>query len=362
MDDSDGDDSLRKSVEQSRHGAPAVGKVVRDRFESNEVFQRIIAAADDEIDTGFRELFFSGLAAGFAITITFLMYASLYEATDGHPILSGLLYPIGFIYIILGGYQLYTENTLPPVALVLERLASFPALFRIWTVVLVGNFVGGAFGALILARTGVFDAATTDVAINSISMTGMETPFWDLFYKGAFAGLIVAGVVWLDFASRDTITRFFLVYVAFLCIPFADLFHVVVSFTEVMFLVFHGEIFLFEGLTAFVLPVLLGNTLGGVLLVTVVNYFQTTERRLEDAREDGIERQLTIREWLIGGPAGRAYVPARPGVESQLPEDQLGIERRADARAESNRDESDRDETDRSTDDLKYPEEEPRND
>ncbi len=310
MTDSDGEASLRKSVEQSKHGAPAVGAVVRDRFESDEVFQRIIAAADDEIDTGLRELFFSGLAAGFAITLTFLVYASMTASTGGDPILSGLLYPIGFVYIILGGYQLYTENTLPPVALVLERLASFPALLRVWIVVLIGNFVGGTFGAVVLAYTGVFSDPAA-IAATDIAMKGMETPFWDLFFKAAFAGLIVAGVVWLDFAARDTITRFFLVYMAFLAIPYADLFHVVVSFTEVMYLVLNGQIAILAGLTGFVLPVLLGNTVGGVLLVTVVNYFQTTERRLEAARKDGVERQLSIREWVFGGSAGRSYVPAR---------------------------------------------------
>jgi len=55
-----------------------------------------------------------------------MLYASLTAATDSHPILSVLLYPLGFIYIIIGGHQLYTENTLPPVALTLERLASIP--------------------------------------------------------------------------------------------------------------------------------------------------------------------------------------------------------------------------------------------
>ncbi len=360
----DSDRDLRESVERSRHGAPAVGAVVRDRFESNEVFQRIIAAADDEIDTGFRELFFSSLAAGFAITLTVLVYATMYAKYDGDTILSGFMYPIGFIYIILGGYQLYTENTLPPVALVLERLASLPALFRVWVIVLVGNFVGGTVGALVLSQTGVFsdDAA---VAATEIAMKGMETPFADLFFKGAFAGLIVAGVVWLDFASRDTITRFFLVYMAFLMIPFADLFHVVVSFTEVMFLVFNGRIDLFVGLSEFVLPVMLGNTIGGVLLVTVVNYFQTTERRLEAARQDGAERQLTIREWLIGGPVGRAYVPAMPASGPDLTADTP--ERDAGAHSEQSDDETgpagrepDRTEAagDRPTDELEYPKDE----
>ena len=300
-------DSIRDAVERSRSGAPATGEVIRDRFETDEVFQRIIAAADEEVTTEGRELFFSALAGGFAITLTFLIYASMTAKTDS-AVVASLLYPIGFIYIILGGYQLYTENTLPPVALVLERLASLPALLRTWGVVAVGNFAGGLAGAVVLAYTGVFSPEATVAAID-ISRHGIETGFWDLFFKAGFAGLIVAGVVWLDFAARDTISRFFLVYIAFLMIPLADLFHVVVSFTELMYLVFLGETALISGMVWFVLPVLLGNTIGGVLLVTVVNYFQTTEERLEEARFEGIKRRLSLREWLFGGFVGRSYVP-----------------------------------------------------
>ena len=309
-------ESVREAVERSRGGAPAVGAVVRDRFETDEVFHRIIVAADEEIEAGTRELFFSALAGGFAITLTFLIYSSMTAKSDS-AVVASLLYPIGFIYIILGGYQLYTENTLPPVALVLERLASIPALLRTWVVVALGNFAGGLLGALVLAYTGVFSPEAAAAAVD-ISRHGVETPFWDLFFKAGFAGLIVAGVVWLDFTARDTISRFFLVYIAFLMIPLADLFHVVVSFTELMYLVFLGEAALLPGLVWFVLPVFLGNTIGGILLVTVVNYFQTTERRLEDAREDGVERQLSIREWVGGSRVGRTYVPAdRPRKRSE---------------------------------------------
>ncbi|MCL7417293.1 MAG: universal stress protein, partial [Halalkalicoccus sp.] len=120
---------------------------------------------------------------------------------------------------------------------------------------------------------------------------------------------IVAGVVWVVYASRDTISRLVVVYLAFLSIPLGDLFHVVVSFTEMLYMVFSGDLALLTGLFTFVLPVLLGNTLGGIVLVTVVNYFQTTEQRLESVRFEGADRQLTLREWVFGGLRGRSYVP-----------------------------------------------------
>ncbi len=302
-DDSNQDEAIRDAVEQSRHGVPAAGAVVRDRFSSDEIFHRIVAAADDEITTGTRELFFSALAAGFAITLTFMLYASLTEATGGAAITSALLYPLGFIYIILGDYQLYTENTLPPVALVLERLASIPALLTVWTIVLIGNLVGCGLGAYLLASTGVFSPDVMMEAVD-IAESGAATPWWDLFFKGLFAGLIVAGVVWLDYAAQDTISRLVLVYVAFLAIPLGNLFHVVVSATEAMFLVFRGELALVTGMFDFVLPVLLGNTIGGVLLVTVVNYFQAVERKYQQQNY-----QLSIREILFGKYVGSDYAP-----------------------------------------------------
>ncbi|MFC5277364.1 formate/nitrite transporter family protein [Halorubrum rubrum] len=315
---------MREVVERSRSGAPAVGEAVRDRFSSDEVFQRIVAAADEEVTSGRRELFFSGVAAGLAITITFLLYVSLTAATDGHPILSVALYPLGFIYIIIGGYQLYTENTLPPVALTLERLASVPTLLRHWGTVLAGNFTGGAVGALVLSYGGVFSGDSVDAALY-VSSSGFDVGFWPLFFKAAVAGLIVAGVVWVGFASTNSVTRLLVVYLAFLAIPLGNLYHVVVSFTEVLYLLFVGSIglygggtTLYDGLFGFVLPVLLGNTIGGVVLVTLVNYFQTSEERLEEARFEGMNRRLTVPEWLLGRAAGRSYVPILDATEATL--------------------------------------------
>lgn len=288
------DEGIREAVERSRSGAPAAGEVVRDRFSSDEIFERITVAADDEIRTGFRELFSSGLAAGFAITLTFLLYASVSAKTHSD-ILGALLYPLGFVYIILGDYQLYTENTLPPVALVLERLASIPALLTVWTIVLVGNLLGGLIGSTILAHTNVFSPAAMQTAIK-FSQKAVETGWTTLFFKAAFAGLLVAGVVWIDYSARDTISRLIIVYTAFLGIPLGNLFHVVVTATEAMFLMSLGKLAITHGVVDIILPVLLGNTFGGILLVTVVNYFQTADDTFYD--EDG--RKLTLQEWVFG--------------------------------------------------------------
>ncbi|MFC4358520.1 formate/nitrite transporter family protein [Halobium salinum] len=309
MVDSDANSTLADEAE-SAHGDE--DDVLADQLSTDQVYQRVVTDADHEVTSGVRELFFSALAAGFAITITFLLYASVTAATDSE-IGGVLLYPLGFIYIIIGGYQLYTENTLPPVALTLERLVSIPTLFRHWSIVLAGNFLGGGLGALALAYGGVFDDATAAVAVG-FAEKGIATPASALFVKAAFAGLIVAGVVWISFAARDTISKLVVVYLAFLAIPLGNLYHVVVSFTEVVYLALVTGANPVPALFGFVLPVLLGNTLGGIVLVTVVNYYQTSDRRLQIPRFQDV-RRLTPREWLVGSLAGRSYVPVIDTVE-----------------------------------------------
>lgn len=273
---------------------------LEDRFTSHEIFERVITHADEEISRSTRELFFSSLAASFAITLTFVLYITMYDAAGSSSVMRALLYPLGFVFIVLGNYQLFTENTLPPVALVLERLASVPALLAMWTLVLVGNLLGVTVGAAVLAFSGFFSPSAVQAA-TSIGLAGVQEPLLTTFLRGMFAGLIVAGVVWLDFSFTDSTSRLILIYLAFLAIPLGGLFHVVISTAEVMFLVFLGELAFVTGLVQFILPVLAGNIVGGVLLVTVVNYFQTTSYVQQDST-----RRLSTRDWLLSYDTGRS--------------------------------------------------------
>lgn len=311
MSNNPSDDDVREGVKRAESGAPAAGKAVRDRFTVDEIFQRIVASADEEVAASSRELFLSGLAAGFAITLTFLGHA-VGAASSANDVIAAVLYPVGFVYIIVGRYQLYTENTLPPVALVLTRLASLPLLLRIWGVVLLGNIVGAGLGALVLAKTGVLSPETAQAAAE-FGKKGLKTGWWALFFKAIFAGWLVAGVVWLNHAARDTISRVVLVYFVFFTISAANLYHVVVAICDALYLVFTGSGGVIDLITAFWLPVLLGNTIGGVVLVALVNYGQTQKHRVA---EQEMQAELSVREWIFGGYAGRDRVSTADMTET----------------------------------------------
>lgn len=266
----------------------------------------MLASADEEIAEGKRQLFFSGLIAGFAISLTVVGHAVGAEVFPENGFLSAILYPIGFIYIILGNYQLYTENTLPPVALTLSRLASVPLLVLVWTVVLVGNVLGAGFGVFLVAHGNVLSPEAMTVA-TEFAGNGLELGWWTVFTKALFAGWLVAGVVWLDHAAQDSISRLLVIYFIFYTIAAGELYHVITA---------AGEAFLFLFVTGsnpigvmmgYWLPVLLGNTVGGVLLFTLVNYVKTDPDRFPNIRV------LTTRELLFSWRGGEEAPPSPRG-------------------------------------------------
>ncbi|ADJ16911.1 MULTISPECIES: formate/nitrite transporter family protein [Halobacteriales] len=300
--------------DRAASGVPVTGWAIGDRFSTNEIFQRLLASADEEVATGTTELLFSGIAAGFAIVLTFVGHAVGSAVFPNNGFLAAILYPLGFVYIIVGRYQLYTENTLPPVALVLTRLASLPLLLRVWGIVLFANVVGAGLGAFILANSHVLSTAAMHAGAE-FTRSGLEHAWWDVFLKALFAGWLVAGVVWLGTAAQDTIARLLLIYSVFYMIAAAELYHVVTAAADALFFVFldvpsPGLLVVFYD---FWLPVLLGNTVGGVFLVALVNYGQTEQRRFPEVRE------LSAREVLFSWKGGRSHTTPRPYVEENEP-------------------------------------------
>lgn len=304
-----------RAEDRAASGVPASGWAIGDRFSWEEILQRLLASADEEISHGKRELFFSGITAGFAIVVTFIGYAVGSAYFPENHFLGALLYPIGFIYIILGRYQLFTENTLPPVKLVMTRLASLPLLLRLWGVVLIGNVIGAAFGAFVLANTQVMSPEAM-AAGAEFTRHGLKMAWADVFFKALFAGWIVAGIVWMCVAARDTMSRLAIIYIGFYLIAAANLFHVVTTACEVFYFIFldiSGP-GVFALIWEFWIPVLLGNTAGGVLLFTFIGYAQAEEQRQPEVRV------LSFRELLFSMKGGRSHKTPRPRSDSSQKE------------------------------------------
>lgn len=281
-------------MDTSKRGAPAAGEAVADIFSTDEIFHRIMVSADDEMTRSRRMLFLSGLAAGLSIGLTFLGHVGGRAFLAGwNPHMSGaILYPVGFVFIVLGRHQLFTENTLTPVTLVLTRLASVPRLLELWGIVYVANVVGAAIAAVLFAVTSVLDPAVV-VAARAVGEEAMRLHWAALLFKGVIAGWMVAGMVWLVHAVREHTTRLFIVYGVMLLIPVFGLYHCISGTCEVLYYATVGGTSFGRAAWHFIAPVTLGNVLGGVLFVALPNYFQTRGERFR------AWKRLDWRDWLF---------------------------------------------------------------
>lgn len=296
---------------RSPSGAPATGRAVRDVLSADETYQRLTATADEEFQRTIRQLMFSGLGAGLALGMVFLGRISVAAGFHNYESLTAnLLYPIGFIIVVVGRYQLYTENTLTPVTLVMTRVASLPSLLRLWAVVFIANVVGAWIIAAFIAYPGVLDTPIREMGAE-IAHHAFTIPVVDLFLRGILAGALVAAMVWLTHAVREATARVWIIYGIFLIIPTAGLFHVITGFVEVVYGVFLGEGTWGQAF-AFLGAVGLGNTVGGVVLVALLNFGQTGERRVPEGSELD---KLSLRDWLFGFRVGlRVDEPVAPEV------------------------------------------------
>lgn len=280
----------------SARNAPSSGQAVNDFFSFSEIFSRVLATADDELDKSLPTLFWSGVAAGLALGLTFFARVLFTALTPGDEsgLLGNLFYPIGFVLIVLGRYQLFTENTLTPVTLVLTRYASVPGLLKLWGVVFAANMLGAVAVAVLLETTQIFDAEQRRVAL-AMGREALDHTWWTIFFRALLAGWLVASMVWLIHGARDTISRLLLIWLIMYFVGAGHLFHVITGSVEIFFLGLAGELPSWAFIPGFIVPVTLGNIVGGVFLVAILGYAQ-----LEKETYEGHGDRLSWREWLWG--------------------------------------------------------------
>ena len=251
-----------KSVPESAPNPHDIHRVIRE--EGEEQLSRHLGAVA-----------WSGLGAGLSMGFSFLTMALLQARlpidAPWRPLVSSFGYTLGFLIVILGRQQLFTETTLTPVLPLLSNfsVARLGQLFRFWAVVLVANLAGTWLFALAIAHENFF-APPVWRALESIADEAVLAPFAPMIVHAILAGWIIALMVWLlpSAGSAKTLIIFVLTYV----VAMAQFSHVIAGSCEAAFAVLTGSHTLGEYFTVFLGPTLLGNTIGGVALVALLNH------------------------------------------------------------------------------------------
>lgn len=240
-----------------------------------EIYGRVAASGKEEVDRPAHNLFFSAIASGLSMGLSGFGVAVVLAETGTGPVakaLAYLVYPLGFIVVILGRQQLFTENTLFPVALVLRTRRYLGPTARLWAVVLVGNILGTlAFAALVMRTPAVPGAVAAELATLGTELGGKG--FWTVFWTAVVAGWLVALVAWLVTASNDTTGQILLITLITYVIGLAGLAHSIAGSGEVLAAVVSGGLPVSAYLT-WITAAVLGNVIGGVGIVALLNYGQ----------------------------------------------------------------------------------------
>lgn len=248
----------------------------RQAIPARVVHETIRREGEEELQRSPPALAWSGLAAGlsmgFSLLAEGLLRAYLPDAT-WRPLVSSFGYSLGFLIVILGRQQLFTENTLQPILPLLEQWTWPKALqvLRLWGVVLATNLIGTILFAWVLGATQV---VTPDVqqALHHIGTEAVAAGAGVLLLQGVFAGWLIALMVWLlPFAGSSRVAIIVLVtYV----VGLGGFPHVIAGSVEAFYLVVTGQLTWLSYAAGYVGPTLLGNIAGGVALVALINHAQ----------------------------------------------------------------------------------------
>ena len=240
------------------------------------VHEAVRLDGDEELNRSVSALGWSGLAAGMSMGFSFVGQSLLYSHLPDvpwRPLLTALGYPLGFLLVIIGRQQLFTENTLTAIIPLLARRNSetFFKVVRIWTIVLLSNLVGAHLFAWVIGNTPMFTREVQE-AMMKVATHAMSVTFGTAILRGIFAGWLIAMVVWM-LAAVST-GRIAVIVIVTYVVGLANLTHIVAGAVEVLFLAMVGARPWMEVVGTYLIPTLLGNIIGGVSLTAAINHAQ----------------------------------------------------------------------------------------
>jgi formate/nitrite transporter FocA (FNT family) len=245
------------------------------RRSAHQIFEEVTHNAREELSRGTVPLLFSGLAGGISMGLTGLGVALAISYLGDSPtaqFIAFAFYPIGFIVVIIGRAQLFTENTLYPVVLILDEHKHVLNTLRLWGAVFVSNVAGAMFVGWLLMRTGALSHNFAD-ALAGLGLNAAEGHFTLIFAKGVIGGWLIALVAWMVTASHWTIGQVVVTWFLTFIVGAGHFSHCIASSAEIVAAVMSGHLH-FVNYFQWLLPATLGNIVGGVVIVSLLNYGQ----------------------------------------------------------------------------------------
>lgn len=251
-----------------------------ERPSAQDIFEQVANNARQELGRSSISLAISGLAGGIFMGLSAMGNAiaiALLTPTGTAPtsailFVAKMFYPLGFIVVILGRSQLFTENTLYPVALVLAEKSHFRNTMRLWAVVLPSNVLGAFAFAALATLTGALSPAVVQ-SLGQLGLDAASHPAATIFWSGVMGGWIIATVAWLVSGSHSITGSVMIIWMLAFVVGLGNFAHCIAASGEVFAAILIGRAPWLAFPTWF-LPAVAGNICGGVGMVTLLEYGQ----------------------------------------------------------------------------------------
>ena len=255
----------------------AAGSAQKDlaRPSAEQIYRQVARSAKEELKRSKTSLAISGFTGGTFMGFSALGVGIVLAYLGDSPaavLVSRLLYPLGFMVVILGRSQLFTENTLYPVALVLAEKKQLWNTLRLWAIVLPSNLAGAfAFASLISLTHGLSPAIVQ--AIAKLGITATYPPPGTIFWSGVMGGWIIATAAWLVSGSHSISGSILLIWLLTFVVGAGNFAHCIATSGEILTAVLTKQLPPAQYLR-WLWPAVTGNICGGVLMVTLLEYGQ----------------------------------------------------------------------------------------
>ncbi|MGJ4945650.1 formate/nitrite transporter family protein [Bradyrhizobium sp. HKCCYLS1011] len=240
------------------------------------IHETIRAEGESELERRWWAILISGPAAGLSMGLSLIVQGEFHafvsdEAT--RRLFAPLGYTAGFLVVVLGRQQLFTENTLTPILPLLHHrdLATLVRVARLWFLVLAANIIGTWAVGTALAHTDIFEPRIVGAFVELGHRT-IEGSFASTFVRAVFAGWLIALMMWLLPAVRGAGAH--IIVVMTYLVALGEFSHIIAGSVDCAFLVQSGKASFGDYVGVFFVPTLLGNIVGGTTLVALLNYGQ----------------------------------------------------------------------------------------
>lgn len=257
------------------------------RPSAEDIYQQVAQNARQELKRSNTALAISGFGGGafmgFSALGTALGVALMGASPSAH-LVACLFYPLGFIVVIIGRAQLFTENTLYPVALVLAEKRELWNTLRLWSIVLPANVVGAFAFSLLAARTPALEPRFVE-ALAQLGVQGLSHPAAAIFWSGVIGGWMIALAAWLVSGSHSITGSVALIWMLTYIVGLGNFAHCIASSCEILVAVLthHAS---WAAYAQWFGPAVAGNICGGVVLVTILEYGQAVYGKAMEEERD----------------------------------------------------------------------------